>query len=72
MGKRGVRQSMSPSLCETCIHKQELISGTGSRFLLCTLSRIDGRFSKYPPQPVIRCEGHADGPSPTDSPGKSL
>ncbi len=30
---------------------------TGSKFLLCQLSQTDRRFQKYPPQPVVRCEG---------------
>lgn len=47
----------SASLCETCEHLREIISGTGSRFLLCRLSQTDPRFPKYPPQPVIRCNG---------------
>jgi len=34
-----------------------LESDKGSRFFLCELSKEDGRFSKYPPQPVLRCAG---------------
>jgi hypothetical protein len=48
---------MTESLCEICEHRREIISGTGSRFLLCRLSQTDSRFPKYPPQPVVRCEG---------------
>jgi len=62
---------MSHSLCETCTHKKELISGSGSRFLLCSLSHVDRRFSKYPPQPVIRCDGHTDSVDPATTPRKS-
>jgi hypothetical protein len=29
-----------------------------SRFLLCELSRTDPAYTKYPPQPVVRCEGY--------------
>jgi hypothetical protein len=29
-----------------------------SRFLLCELSRTDATYAKYPPQPVVRCQGH--------------
>jgi len=39
---------------------REVISGRGSRFLLCELSRQDRRFPKYPPQPVVRCDGYAE------------
>ncbi len=49
---------MPESLCETCTFKREVVSDTGSRFLLCELSRSDRRFPKYPPQPVIRCDGY--------------
>ena len=49
---------MVESLCESCVHRREVISGKGSRFLLCLLSRTDGRFPRYPPQPVVRCSGH--------------
>lgn len=48
---------MSPSLCEHCLHMQEVISGKGSRFLLCRKSQQDPRFPKYPPQPMLRCIG---------------
>jgi hypothetical protein len=47
-----------PSLCETCASMQEVFTPKGSRFLLCQLSRVDPAFSKYPPQPVVRCEGY--------------
>lgn len=45
------------SLCDTCAHVRVIVSGTGSRFLLCQLSLQDARFPKYPPQPVVRCSG---------------
>lgn len=53
---------MSTSLCEYCRHMREVISGKGSRFLLCRLSQSDPQFPKYPPQPVWRCGGfvHSD------------
>jgi hypothetical protein len=50
---------MTESLCKTCDHMREIISGKGSRFLLCSLSQTDSRFRKYPPQPVVRCEGYS-------------
>src|SRR5437016_1276111 len=49
---------MSTTLCKTCAHMQEIVSGTGSRFLLCRLSQTDSRFPKYPPQPMVKCEGY--------------
>lgn len=48
---------MTETLCKSCDHMREVTSGTGSRFLLCRLSQIDPRFPKYPPQPVVSCEG---------------
>ncbi len=51
---------MPRSLCQTCVHMREIVSGKGSRFLLCELSQADSRFAKYPPQPVIHCDGHRD------------
>ena len=48
---------MIPSLCEYCCHVKEVVSGKGSRFLLCQKSVADQRFRKYPPQPVIQCDG---------------
>jgi hypothetical protein len=47
------------SLCESCRFKRTVVSGRGSRFLLCELARQDRRFPKYPPQPVTRCSGYA-------------
>jgi hypothetical protein len=50
---------MTESLCESCRFMRAVVSGRGSRFLLCELSRQDRRFPKYPPQPVTRCSGYA-------------
>jgi hypothetical protein len=51
---------MMTSLCERCQSMREVISGKGSRFLLCNLSKTDAHFPKYPPQPVRRCSGFSD------------
>ena len=52
------------SLCEQCSHRRGVVSGTGSRFLLCRLALSDERFAKYPPQPVLDCRGfEAEGQS---------
>lgn len=48
------------TLCESCRWKRDVVSGTGSRFLLCTLSQTDPRFKKYPPQPVVKCTGYVE------------
>jgi hypothetical protein len=47
----------TPGLCAVCRHARVVISGRGSRFLLCERSRVDPRFPRYPPLPVIRCAG---------------
>ncbi|MCE9593185.1 MAG: hypothetical protein K8S98_03230 [Planctomycetes bacterium] len=48
-------------LCATCRHVQRIESAKGSVFLLCTLSKTDPRFPKYPPQPVRACSGFSAG-----------
>lgn len=48
------------SQCLTCVHKRDVVSGTGSRFLLCQRSLADKAFPKYPGQPVIRCSGYEE------------
>jgi hypothetical protein len=58
---------MTKSICETCEHMREVISGTGSRFLLCRLSQADPCFPKYPPQPVLKCDGYNDRQPPRRS-----
>ena len=61
---------MIPSLCHFCLHMREVVSGKGSRFLMCQKSQIDRRFPKYPSQPVLKCAGFehseddANGTSP--------
>ena len=49
---------MTPSLCATCACMREVVTPKGSRFLLCRLSQTDPAYPKYPPQPVVRCDGH--------------
>ncbi len=63
---------MIQSLCKTCSHRKEVVSGKGARFLLCEKSQTDRRFQKYPPQPIIECIGYVEskedkGHSPDDS-----
>jgi hypothetical protein len=48
---------MMPSLCETCGNVREVRTAR-SRFLLCGLSLTDAAYPKYPPQPVVRCDGY--------------
>ena len=46
-----------PSLCETCEKIREVHTAR-SRFLLCELSLTNAAYPKYPPQPVVRCDGY--------------
>jgi len=48
---------MLPSLCASCRNMRE-VRTSRSRFLLCQLSMTDDNFPKYPPQPVLRCNGY--------------
>ena len=59
-------------LCERCVHMQIVTSAKGSQFYLCRLSATDPRFPRYPPIPVIRCDGftHAD-PAPNTDGGQA-
>jgi hypothetical protein len=62
---------MMPSLCESCRKLREVRTAR-SRFLLCELSVSNADYPKYPPQPVVRCEGfqpkdEATGQAPTNA-----
>jgi len=48
----------SPSLCISCHHKREIHNKRGSIFLLCSKSKEDDRFAKYPVQPVVACQAY--------------
>jgi hypothetical protein len=60
---------VTQSLCETCAWMREVTSAKGSRFLLCQLSKTNPAFPKYPPQPVVRCEGFTQNKAVTDEKG---
>ncbi|MSR53362.1 MAG: hypothetical protein EXS09_08730 [Gemmataceae bacterium] len=49
---------MNTSLCESCQQMREVLTGKGSRFLLCELALSEPDFPKYPGQPVLRCPGY--------------
>lgn len=44
-------------LCLTCRHTK-CIETPRSRFWMCGLAAIDSRFEKYPPLPVVECDGY--------------
>ena len=58
---------MPTSLCLRCAWKRDVVTGRGSRFLLCRRSSADRSFPKYPMQPVRSCPGFE--PSSPDRPG---
>ncbi len=54
------------SMCETCRNGRE-VRTVRSRFLLCELSASLDHYPKYPPQPIIRCDGYAPSDKPDES-----
>jgi hypothetical protein len=48
-------------LCGGCAHARQIETRTGSRFILCELSRTDRRFPRYPNLPVLACAGFDPG-----------
>jgi hypothetical protein len=54
------RLGADPGLCLRCVHR-ELLSAKRSVFLRCGLAATDARFPRYPPLPVLRCAGFAEG-----------
>jgi len=52
-------------LCADCAHARIVRTARGSEFYLCELSFTDRRFPRYPPLPVLRCDGHQPG-NPTE------
>jgi hypothetical protein len=46
-------------LCDLCRHQQLVPNTRGSVFSLCRRSRTEPeRFPRYPPLPVVECEGY--------------
>lgn len=50
-------------LCARCVHSRLILSGRGSRFVLCELSKTDPAFPRYPRLPVVACAGFEAAPS---------
>jgi hypothetical protein len=55
---------MTPSFCDTSKNMREVCTA-GSRFLLCELSVTREKLPKYPPQPVVQCDGYQAKDAPT-------
>jgi hypothetical protein len=45
-------------LCGSCQHHRWIEARRGARYLLCERSRTDRRLPRYPPLPVLRCDGY--------------
>ena len=51
------RLAVPPGLCATCEHLR-LLASRRSVFVRCGLAAVDARFPRYPPLPVVACEGY--------------
>lgn len=47
---------------------REIVSGKGSRFLLCQRANSGATLPKYPPQPVLVCAGFELRPTRDEGP----
>jgi hypothetical protein len=45
-------------LCRTCRWMRPVTNRRGSAFCRCARAETDPRFVRYPPLPVLRCEGY--------------
>lgn len=53
-------------LCDTCQNAKLIRNTRGSVFLMCELSKTDDGYPKYPPVPIVQCQGYR----PPDDTGK--
>lgn len=51
-------RSPAAGLCDTCSFQRRVPTTRGSVFSLCTLSREDPSYPRYPRLPVLECAGH--------------
>jgi hypothetical protein len=52
------RSAVGAGLCDTCSYQQEVRNTRGSVFSLCTRSRVDPAYPRYPRVPVLSCRGY--------------
>jgi hypothetical protein len=45
-------------LCATCRYRHMVKSAKGSFFVMCNLSKADNKFQRYPPLPLLKCDGY--------------
>jgi hypothetical protein len=50
--------TLPPGLCETCQHSKRTETKRGSVFYRCLLAQTNPLFAKYPPLPVVHCDGY--------------
>lgn len=55
--EREVDAAAQPGLCGECGWVRIVATRRGSRFHLCTRSRLDPDFPRYPRLPVLECSG---------------
>jgi hypothetical protein len=55
------RRTPNAGLCDTCRHRQVVNNTRGSSFSLCTRSRTDPAYPRYPRLPVRECPGYEVG-----------
>jgi hypothetical protein len=55
-------------LCASCVNAHAITSSKGSTFLRCELSFHDPRYPRYPPLPVLRCDGYSPATSSRSHP----
>jgi hypothetical protein len=56
------RAAPAAGLCDTCRLQQEVRNTRGSSFSLCTRSREDPAYPRYPRLPVLSCAGYERRP----------
>jgi len=54
-----VKPPPDAGLCGSCAHAR-VVTGARSTFVRCGLSETDPRFPRYPPLPVLRCDGYVN------------
>jgi hypothetical protein len=55
---QAARHDPNPGLCETCEYRRLVPNTRGSVFSLCTRSRTDPAYPRYPRLPVLECRGY--------------
>jgi hypothetical protein len=53
-----VPPALHAGLCDDCRHQRVITSAKGSAFSMCKKHDEDPRYRKYPPLPVLRCQGY--------------